>query len=238
MTALTFDRGSENMHDRSDSALRDPLTSVGNAPKITKPRRKRAKTGPATGGPPPRKDAYTNDDLLRLLMNRWRQGEQEHEYVRAAQQQKEVEIQKLREDAQRSLAEKRIEIQQLENTTRLHIEALEQNKGSLMAERERSLRLEDQISRITASHDRLLELLTSHRDTISGKIDDLLRQARSIVPPDKSSELDAHDPIRPMLEQCVEMLQTLHGADTVRPKDLQKLDDTINSFVEGYLPSV
>ena len=112
----------------------------------------------------------------------------------------------------------------------------QRDESLLMAERERSDRLEDQVSRITASHGQLLELFTGHRDTITGKIDDLLHQAQSIVPLQKSSELDSRDPIGPMLEQCVGMLEKLHKADTVKPEDLRKLSDTMDGFVGGYAP--
>lgn len=247
MTALASDYGPEYVHNRSGKAPGDPLRFVAGAPKITKSSQKRAKTRPVTDAPPPPKTAYTEDDLLKLLMYRRRQGQQELEYLRATQHQKEAEIQKLHEDSQRLVEQERIKYQQLQDVARLRVEALKQtvqnqssqlrsDEDSLMAERGRSNRLEDQISTITASHGQLLELFTGHRDTINGKIDDLLHQAQSIVPSDKALESDAHDPIRSMLEQCVGMLEKLHKANTVKPEDLQKLSDIMNIFGEGYVP--
>ena len=323
------DQPQANMQNRPRKPSRDPLTSVAGAPKITKSRRKKTKMGPVTDGPPAPlnlKDAYTEDDLLKLLMYRRRLGQQELEHFRATQQQKESEIQKLRDiannlhnqlqdvehretqktaelskikankpiweskikklvdyvkgltndhnrlrddadelhkqhkdvyiarqelhntidDARKSAELERIRAQRLEDDARHRIEALAQtvqhqnillqnDENLLMVGRERSNRLEDQISRITASHGQLLELFTGHRDTITGKIDDLLHQAQSIVPPTKASESDSHNPLRPMLEQCVRMLQELHKADAVKPEDLRKLNDTMDSFVEGYV---
>ncbi len=121
-------------------------------------------------------------------------------------------------------------------TLQRQIAQLRSDESSLMVERQRSNRLEDQICRITASHGQLLELFTSHRDAITGKMDDLLQQAQSIVPLQKASEPDRRDTIGPMLEQCIGMLQKLHKADTVKPEDLRKLNDTMDSFVQGYVP--
>ncbi|KAF6222511.1 hypothetical protein HO173_003204 [Letharia columbiana] len=153
------------------------------------------------------------------------------------------------EDSQKSAEQERIRSQQLGDEARHRIENLAQtvqhqstqlrgDESLLMAERERSNRLEDQISRITASHGRLLEIFTSHRDTITSKIDDLLHQAQSIVPPNKNSESESHGQVGPMLEQCFTILQKLHNADTVKPEDLRKLNDNMDSFVEGIARSV
>ena len=323
------DQPQAKMKHRSRKPSRDPLTSVAGAPKVTKSRRKKKEAGPTTNGPPAPpnpKDAYTEEDLLRLLMYRRRLGQQELDYFRATQQQKEAEIQKLRDisnnlhselqeveqretqktaelskikankpiweskikklvnyvkgltndhnrlrddaddlhkqhenvciaskdlhnaidDARKSAEQERIRSQRLEDDARHRIETLAQtvqyqntqlrnDENLLMATRDRSDRLEDQISRITDSHGQLLELFTGHRDTITGKIDDLLHQAQSMVPPTKALESDSHNPLRPMLEQCVGMLQELHRADTVKPEDLRKLNDTMDSFVEGYV---
>ena len=316
---------------RSRKVSKDPLTLVAGAPKVSKSRPRKTKMGPATGDPPPpsgQKAAYTEDDLLRLLMYRRRQGQQELEYFRATQQQKEVEIQQLRDlsnnltgqleeviqreaqktselskfrankpiwenkikrlsdyvkgltndhkrlrddaddlqrqhtdisvtgkelqstlqDAQKSAERERIRFQKLEDDARHRIETLAQtvqnqstqlrsDEGLLRAERERSSRLEDQISKVTASHEQLLHVFTSHRNTITDKIDHLVHQAKSIVLSSKAREIHSQDPIRPMLEQCVGMLQRLHEADIVKPEDLRKLSDTVDSFVKGCVAS-
>ncbi len=318
-------------HSRNTSEAR--IASVAGTPKITKSRRRKTKMGPGTNKSPPpssSKISYTEDDLLRLLMYRRKQGQQELEYFRATQQQKEAELQNLRdtsnqlsgqlqeviqretsksaelskikaskpiweskikrlsdyvkgltndhnrlredadvlqkqhqdafiaredlhnslEDTQRSLEQDRLRFQQLKDADRLRIQALvltvqnqstqlQSEESLLMAERARTNRLEEQISRITASHGELLELFTGHRDTITGKIDSLLHHALTIAPPDKTLEMHSQDSMRPMIEQCVGMLQSLHEADTVKPDDLRKINDTVDSFVKGYvLPSV
>ena len=325
------DQPQVSKYDRSRKASKDPLISVAGAPKVSKSRPRKTKMGPAPGNlPPPSgpKAAYTEDDLLRLLMYRRRQGQEELEYFRATQHQKEVEIQQLRDlsnnltgqleeviqretqktselskfrankpiweskikrlsdyvkgltndhkrlrddaddlqrqhtdifvtgkelqstlhDAQKSAEQERIRSQKLEDDARHRIETLSQtvqhqniqlrsDEGLLRAERERSSRLEDQISKVTASHEQLLHVFTSHRNTITGKIDNLVHQAKSLVLPSKAPEIQPPDPIRPMIEQCVGMLQSLHEADTVKPEDLRKLADTVNSFVRGYVAS-
>ena len=317
-----------NKQSRSRKVSKDPLTSVAGAPKIIKPRRGKTKLDPATDGPPtrPLKGDYTEEDLLRLLMYRRMQGQQELEYFKATEHQKESEIQQLRdlsnnlsgqlqeiiqretqktaelsrlkankpiwegkikrltdyvkgltndhkrlrddaddlqkqhkdvlvaskefhnalEDAQKLAERERNRSQRLEDDARHRIESLAQtvqyqrsklqsDENLLTAENERSNQLENQISRITASHEHLLQVFTGHRDSITGRIDNLLHQAKSIIVPDKVSELPPNDPIRPMLEQCIGMLQKLHESATVKPEDLGKLGESMDSFVRGYV---
>ena len=324
-----FNEPQVNKPKRSHNASKDPLTSTAGAPKITKTRRRKTQVVPATNGPPlpsNPKVTYTEDDLFRLLMYRRRQGQQELEYFKTTQNQKEDEIlrlremsnnlsnelqevlqretqkaaelsrikakkpiweskikrlsdyvkgltndhQRLREDAdnlqkqrtdvfvagkdlhdtleaaQKSVEQERIRSQRLKEDAHYRIENLAQtvqhqctqiqsNENLLKAERERSTRLEDQISRVSASHEELLQLFTGHRDTITDKIDSLLHQAKAIVLSDQTSEPHDQGPVRPMLEQCIAMLEKLHKADSVKSEDLKKLGDTMDCFVRGYV---
>ena len=321
-----------NKPKRSHKASKDPLTSMAGASKITKNRRRKTQVVPATNGlPPPSnpKSTYTEDDLFRLLMYRRSQGQQELEYFKNTQSQKEDEILRLRETsnnltnelqevlkretqnaaelsrlkakkpiweskikrlsnyvngltndhkrlredtdnlqkqrtdvfvagqdlhdtleaAQKSVEQERIRSQRLQEDANHKIETLAQtvqhqctqlqsNGNLLKAERERSTRLEDQISEIATSHEELLQHFTGHRDTITDKIDSLLQQAKSIVLPNQNAEPQHQDTVRPMLEQCISMLQKLHEADIVKPEDFKKLGDTMDSFVRGYVLSV
>ena len=327
MTGIVNEQPVNTPH-RSGKTSSDFLTFVAHTPKITKSRRRKPKTGPATNGPT-HNDTYTDDDLLRLFMYRRRQGQEELEYFRATQPEMEAEREKLRdtsndlsgqlqeaiqretqrsaevsklksnmpiweskikrlseyvkglandqkrlredaedmhrqyrdvsvakqklhkalEDARKSIEQERVRSQHLEDDARHRIETLTQtiqhqstklqsDENVLLFERERSNRLEDQISRITASHGQLLELFTGHRDTITDKVDELLHQAQSIVPPNESSETNSSETIRPMLEQCIGILQELHEVAHVKPEDLQKLNDNMDTFVGGYVPFV
>ena len=321
---------------RSHKASKDPLTSTAGAPKITKTRRRKEpvvlnkeQVVPNTDRlPPPSspKSTYTEDDLLRLLMYRRRQGQQELEHFKITQSQKEDEIlrlremsnhlsnelqevsqretqkaaelsrikakkpiweskikrlsdyvkgltndhKRLREDAenlqnqrtdvfiagkdlhdtleaaQKSVEKERIRSLKFQDDAHCKIETLEQiiqhqcsqlqsNEDLLKVERERSTRLEDQISRVSANHEELLQLFTGHRDTIADKIDSLLHQAKAIVLPNQVSASHNQDPVIPMLEKCISMIQKLHEVDTVKPDDLKKLGDTMDSFVRGYV---
>ena len=318
-----------NKPKRSHKASKDPLTSMAGGSKITKNRRRKTQVVPATNGlPPPSnpKSTYTEDDLFRLLMYRRSQGQQELEYFKNTQSQKEDEILRLRETsnnltnelqevlqretqnaaelsrlkakkpiweskikrlsdyvkgltndhkrlredtdnlqkqrtdvfvagqdlhdtleaAQKSVEQERIRSQRLQEDAHHKIETLAQtvqnqctqlqsNEYLLTAERERSTRLEDQISEISASHEELLQLFTGHRDTVTDKIDSLLQQAKSIVMPNQNAETQHQDTLRPMLEQCISMLQKLHEVDIVKPEDFKKLGDTMDSFVRGYV---
>ena len=324
-----FNEPQVNKTKRSHKASKDPLTLIAGAPKITKTRRRKTQVVPATNGlqsPSNPKSTYTEDDLFRLLMYRRRQEQQELEYFKITQNQKEDEIlrlremsnnlssdlqevlqretqtaaelsrikakkpiweskikrlsdyvkgltndhKRLREDAenlqkqrtdvfvagkdlhdaleaaQKSVEQERIRSQRLKEDAHHEIETLAQtvqhqctqlqsNENLLKAERERSTRLEDQISEVSASHEGLLQLFTGHRDTITDKIDSLLHQAKSIVLPTQTAEPQHQDPVRPMLEQCISMLQKLQEADTVKPEDFKKLGDTVDSFVKGYV---
>ena len=331
-TVRDIDQPQVDVQSSSRKFVKDHLTSVASAPKITKSRRRKTQTGTATNGPPlplNPKEAYTEDDLLKLLMYRRWQGQQELEDSKATQHQKEAEIQtlsdmnddlagqlreavlrdnqttadlskfktnkstleskvkrlsafvtgltndnkRLREDvedshkhqqdfsvankelrirleeAQKLVEQERIKFQQVDSDARHKIETLAQtiehqttqlrnDEKLVMDERDRSNRLNDQISRITASHEQLLEVLAGSRDSITCKIDNLLDQAQSTVPPNTTPKSDSDDAIRPMLEQCVQHLQTLLKADTAKPEDLQKLNRTIDSFVEGSVSFV
>ena len=309
-----------NMQERSSKASKDPVSSVVDAPKIAKTRRAKPKTGLTMNVSSPPDYAYTEEDLLKLLMYRRRQGQQELEYFRATQHQKEAEIQTLRDlsndldaqlqeviqreaqktvelskvnatkpiwedrikrlvdyvkglsndhkrlredanelykqheelfvtktelqdtldDTRKSVEQQRLRSQQYETEARHTIENLRQtvqnqstqirsDENLLAAERERNNRLDDHISRITTSHERLVDLFAGHRDTIAGKIDELLHQ--NVVSPVEA--VDSSDSISPMLEQCVGMLQKLHEAEAFKPKDLQNLNDTMNNLVTG-----
>ena len=311
-----------NVQEPSSNASRDPVSSVVDGPKIAKTRRAKPKVGSTINGPSPPNYAYTEEDLLKLLMYRRRQGQQELEYFRATQHQKEAEIQTLRDlsndldaqlqeviqreaqktaelskinankpiwedkirrlvdyvkgltndhkrlredanelykkheelfvtktelqdtldDARNSVEQQRLRSQQYEIEARLTIESLQQtvqnqstqirsDENLLAAERARNNRLGDHNSRITTSHEHLVDLFTDHRDTIAAKIDKLLHQAQCIVSPVEAT--DSNDLINPMLEQCVGMLQKLHEAEAFKPEDLQKLNDTINNLITG-----
>lgn len=317
-----------NMPHRSNKTSRNFLTSVAGSPKITKSRRKKPKTVPATAGSN-HKDTYTEEDIFRLWMYRRSQGQQEREYLRATQHEMEVKIRKLHdtsndlfdqlqesvqretqstaelaklksnkpiweskikrlsdyvkglgndlkkqredaedkykefqdvlntkkqlhntlEDAQESLKQERVRFQRrdddashtIENLTQAvqHQNAqLQSDDNLIMVERERNSRLEEQLSTIATNNGQLIEVLTGHRDSIANKLDELLHQAQSIVPRNESSESNSVEPIMPMLEQCVGILQELHKTAHVKPEDIQKLNDNMNIFVEGYVPFV
>ena len=309
-----------NMQEPSSKASRDPVFPVVDGPKIAKTRRAKPKVGSTINGPFPPNYGYTEEDLLKLLMYRRRQGQQEFEYFKATQHQKEAEVQTLRDlsndldaqlreviqreaqktaelskvnaskpiwedkirrlvdyvkgltndhkrlredanelykkheelfvtktelqdtldDARNSVEQQRLRSQQYETEARLTIESLQQtvqnqstqirsDENLLAAERERNNRLDDHISRITTSHEHLVDLFAGHRDTIAGKIDKLLHQTQCVVSPVDAT--DSNDSISPMLEQCVGMLQKLHEAEAFKPEDFQKLNDTINHLV-------
>ena len=194
-TVKNIDQPQANMQNRSLKASRDPLTSVARAPKITKSRGKKTRLGAVTDDPPQPlnpKYAYTEDDLLKLLMYRRRQGQQELEDFRATQQHKETEIQRLL-DISNDLYSQLQDFEKRETQTNAELTKIKANKpiwetkikqlsdyvkgltndhnrlrddaddlrkrhgDVFVAERERSNRLEDQISGLKDSMNSFVE---------------------------------------------------------------------------------
>ncbi|KAL6714242.1 hypothetical protein ACLMJK_007665 [Lecanora helva] len=104
---------------------------------------------------------------------------------------------------------------------------LHQTETQLSCEREKNAQLERQITILTANHNHLISSATEHRDTLSVKMNEMIerfKQMRNIATPDPSESL------RPLLEQCLSMLQELpERKDYIRSTDMQKLDDSLQN---------
>lgn len=101
----------------------------------------------------------------------------------------------------------------------------------LLAEQERSSRLEEHISKFSDGHGLLVGLLSGHRDTITSKINELLGKAENFqagVPAESQNYL------RPMMEQCITLLQNLQNSETIRPDDLDTLKSCMRGYFDGY----
>lgn len=129
------------------------------------------------------------------------------------------------------IGEARRELEQLGCTIRLQRKQLESDETLLLAEHKRSDRLEDQISSFSANHGQLLELFASHRESMFAKIDDLVIKTLDVHP---LSNTGPQDDVRPMLAECLKLVQHLHAAENLRPADLEKLGVSMDSCIARY----
>ncbi len=130
------------------------------------------------------------------------------------------------------LVEARHHMEMLEQTVSNQETQLQEDANLLDAERDRSQRLEVEMSKLTTSHQHLLELLTEHGRVTTEKLDDLLSKSEEvqIVTPPQSQ-----DYVKPILDEAISILKELREADMVRPDDLRKLDASIRSYAEKYV---
>lgn len=110
-------------------------------------------------------------------------------------------------------------------------EKLQEDKVLLISERERNNRLEEQIATFTTSQAQLLNLFAGHRDTIIGKLNELLTKAghaQAALPQ------ESQDDLKPMLEQCVSLLQGMPKVDGgMKAEDMEKLNESMSGYFEG-----
>lgn len=130
------------------------------------------------------------------------------------------------------LVEARHHMEMLEQTVSNQEIQLREDAELLYVERDRSQRLEVEISRMTTGHQHLSELLAEHGRITTEKLDDLLSKSEEvqIVSPPPTQDL-----VRPVLDEAVSLLKELRDADVVRPDDLRKLDASVRSYAEEYV---
>ena len=108
---------------------------------------------------------------------------------------------------------------------------LRNNQSLLLAERERNARIEIEISKSTASHRQLTELLMGHRDTITGKIGELLRKTETLG---AAGPAESQDHLTPMLEQCLTLLRNFQNANAAESENYEKLQESMRGYFEAY----
>lgn len=123
---------------------------------------------------------------------------------------------------------------------RHHIQALEQTieeqekqsreEGDLLhAERDRSQRLEAEMTKLTTSYHELTTAVTGHPDIILEKLSRILEisiQATAATQAQSQSELKS------LLNQCVQILKKVHTMEMVKPQDFGKLDNSIRAYAQ------
>ena len=105
----------------------------------------------------------------------------------------------------------------------------QQDEALLVVERDRNNILERQIFTFTASHSELLDVFTKHRGSISEEIHELLRNTRQVEATDVQA---SQNNLRPILEQCVSILQALPQTSCIQTEHLQSLGDSLHGFLD------
>ena len=140
-----------------------------------------------------------------------------------------------RSKTKKILLEARHQMEILEQTIEDQDRQLRENAECLDLERDRSRRLEDALSIVTTSYQDLTKLLTGHRDLIIENLSDQLRKSDAQV----VLSSHPHDDLKPVLDQCLSILQELQKEEIIKPQDLLTLNEALDSYAERYAwPSV
>ena len=130
------------------------------------------------------------------------------------------------------LVEARHHMEMLGQTVSNQEAQLREDGDLLNAERDRSQRLEDEISKLSTGHQHLLDLLIEHRKTSTEKLDDLLSKSEEVQ---TITPLPAQDYMMPVLNEAVSLLKELRDVDVVTAEDLRKLEASVSSYAERYV---
>lgn len=131
--------------------------------------------------------------------------------------------------SKQQVTEARHDLQVLRQTVDNQETHLRQGESLLSAEREKNIGLEEQISTLTVSQAQVLETYTAERDSMTMKITELLQTFDQVSIANMQA---SQDHLRPMLEQCISMLEGLpRSSGGVEPADMQKLNDSIKGHL-------
>ena len=128
------------------------------------------------------------------------------------------------------VTEARHEVEMRDQTLKYQSSELRDMRELIRVERERNDRLEGEVSTIATIYGQLSEQLSGHRDKIMGNMSELLDKTESLranAPP------ESHECLNPMLEECLVLLQKLRDASSTRPEDFDKLNDSMQGYLEG-----
>ena len=135
-------------------------------------------------------------------------------------------------DTKNILIEARHRIDSLEQTIMGQEKQLERDTNLLDAERERNERLEIEMSKISVKQEKMLEEVMGHRQGMTLKLDSLLK-TREVSQTESPSNWEEQS--RVVLNRCVGLLQDLHGVEVVKPDELQRLDASVQAYMERYV---
>ena len=177
----------------------------------------------------------TNDhnrlrDDARELQDRSSSILKEREVLVSAVHEARQNIAKQHSNSVQVVTEARHGLEMREQTIQHQQSELHDLQNLLAAERERSDRLENEVSAFAASYGQLLKQLSGHRDSIMGRITELLDKTedfRAAAPP------ESQDHLHSLLEQCVALLEKFQSAGAAKPEDFESLNDSMHGYFEG-----
>lgn len=123
---------------------------------------------------------------------------------------------------------------------RHHIEVLEQaikdqerqsreDEDLLHAERDRSQRLEAEMTKLTTSYHELTSVVTGHPDIILEKLSRVLEVS---IQTTSATQAQSQFELKSLLNQCVDLLKKVHTMEIVKPQDFGKLDNSIRAYAQ------
>ena len=177
----------------------------------------------------------TNDhnrlrDDARELQDRSISILKEREVLASAVQEVRQNTQKQHSNSVQVMTEARHGLEIREQTIHNQQSELQSLQKLLAAERERSHRLESEVSAFAAGYGQLSNQLLGHRNNIMAKITELLDKTegfRAAAPEESQGHLSSS------LEQCVSLLEKFQSAGITKPEDFENLNDSMHGYFEG-----
>ena len=127
------------------------------------------------------------------------------------------------------LVEARHHIEMLEQTIEDQGKQSREADNLLHAERDRSQRVEAEMTKLTSSYHELTNVVMGHPDMILEKMSKVLETSlQSADTTQTKSQLE----LKSLLDQCVELLKKLHTVEAVKPQDLEKLDNSVRTYAQ------
>ena len=131
-----------------------------------------------------------------------------------------------------TMSEARREIEKLVETVRIQGEQAQSDADTIGFERGRTERLQNDMSKIVETQNRLLELSSENRHLIVDKLDDFLAKSRLTLTEVTS---DGKERIQTMLDRCDDLFGQFKSTGVIGPKDLQRFDASIVGYAERYV---
>ena len=175
-----------------------------------------------------RDDAKEIDKEKRDATDEKKQIGREIEEVRSAC----MVVDRQRTEERKVMTEARLKIALLEQTVRNQEGQMADDHDTIQFERGRTERLQQEVTQIMASQDRMAEILRGYRDTMTERFDEILVLERNSIAETTSREKE-HTKI--MKDRCEALLHRLESTHSVAPEDLQNLDMSIKSYAERYV---
>ena len=177
----------------------------------------------------------TNDhnrlrDDARELQDRSISIIKEREVLVSAVQEARQNIAKQHNNSVQVVTKARHGIEIREQTIQHQQSELDNLQNLLAAERERNDRLESEISAFASSYGQLSKQLSGHRDSIMGKITELLDKTEGFR---AAAPSESQDHLNSLLQQCVVLLEKFQSAGAIKPEDFQNLNISMHGYFEG-----